>query len=372
MSTGRSSLMAARHCALCGLAVVILLFTSLPAAARNGQDVQAMNQQVQEIDRERAEREIAEVEQNIQEIDRKIQENDRIIKKAGEIISLAKEEDNAQAEAAARDALRIAQEAKKKNLASRANLEASLRELGIALEAARAKELAWKREISELISERLSGKPDPLTVAVLDSLDDASKRLRLFSKRFSDLSPGDVLLVAPEEGWGLDATKHKLISILDKVTSMEMGLGAYHTFIYLRTVNGKKQFLDNLPDEGPRIKNEDQILKEYEKSSMDVAQPLSKPDGDKLWETAKDLQKKNLDRLGQGVIDKTGYGILGNDNMVCSETSRWALVQAGVPMPGSWSPYKRALGIYIGPSNFYSQKQRFLIAAVEMPGAAGK
>jgi hypothetical protein len=374
MGLERFSLTAAKCRALLGLAIAILLFASPPSAAQNSQDIPAMNQRIQEIDQEirKAKEEIMEVERKIQEIDREIQENDRIIKKAAEIISLANEKHNAQAEAAARDAQRNAQEARRKNVESRAGLEASLRKLGIALEAARAREPAWKRDIRELIAERLSGKPDPLTVAVLDSLDDPSKRLRPISKRFSDLSPGDVLLVAPEEGWGLDALKHKTINLADKLTSWECDSQAYHTFIYLKTVNGKKLFLDNLPNEGPLIKNEDQILKEYGKSSMDVAQPLSEPDGDKLWEAAKKLQKGNLDRLGKGVIDETGYGLYGNDNMVCSETSRWALVQAGVPVPGSKSLYKRELGIYIGPANFYSQKQNFLIAAVEMPGATSK
>jgi hypothetical protein len=114
-------------------------------------------------------------------------------------------------------------------------------------------------------------------------------------------------------------------------------------------------------------------MKEYGKLSMDVAQPVSKPDGEKLWEAAKKLQKANLDRKEYDLaIDETGYGLYGDGNMVCSEASRWALIQAGVPVPDTASPFKKALGIYFGPSNFYSQKQRFLIAAVEMPGATAK
>ncbi|MBN2346542.1 MAG: hypothetical protein JXO51_09125, partial [Candidatus Aminicenantes bacterium] len=50
----------------------------------------------------------------------------------------------------------------------------------------------------------------------------------------------------------------------------------------------------------------------------------------------------------------TNYGLYGNDKMVCSEASRFILVEAGLEIADTDSPIKKLLGIYFGPANFYS------------------
>lgn len=44
-----------------------------------------------------------------------------------------------------------------------------------------------------------------------------------------------------------------------------------HTVLYLREINGVKLFLDNQPNEGPRIISEEQLLKIYSRQNADVA-----------------------------------------------------------------------------------------------------
>ena len=53
--------------------------------------------------------------------------------------------------------------------------------------------------------------------------------------------------------------------------------------------------------------------------------------------------------------------------MVCSEASRWALIQAGIPVPETKSPLKKMLGINFGPANFYTTNQFFLISSLVPP-----
>jgi hypothetical protein len=161
---------------------------------------------------------------------------------------------------------------------------------------------------------------------------------------------------------------------VDKITSWEWGAGssrASHSLIYLKTVDGKKLFLDDQLGEGPRIKTEEMILREYAGRSMDVAQPVTKVDADSLWAAARKLVLRNLDHLDQSPLGVSTYNLYGDDHMVCSEAVRWALVQA-LPedernIPDTGSPFKKSLGVFFGPANFYSQPQHFLISAVEMP-----
>ncbi len=104
-----------------------------------------------------------------------------------------------------------------------------------------------------------------------------------------------------------------------------------------------------------------------------LAQPLTKDEAGKIWNTAKELIKKEsvIQQNASGnIFDKTGYGLYGNDNMVCSETSRWALVKAGRDIPETASPLKRLLGIHYGPSNFYNDNHNFIITPLW--GAAEK
>ena len=136
--------------------------------------------------------------------------------------------------------------------------------------------------------------------------------------------------------------------------------------------------MDNQSVEGPRIKTEGEIEKEYGTRPMDVArpaelgiaQPLSKAEGAKLWAAARELGILELasePRKAGNFVDKSNYGLYGDDNMVCSEASRWALIKAGRQIPTTDSPFKKLLGVYFGPANFYSQEQYFLISPLGKP-----
>ncbi len=67
------------------------------------------------------------------------------------------------------------------------------------------------------------------------------------------------------------------------------------------------------------------------------------------------------------IRDKSGYGLYGPDNMVCSEASRWILVNSGLKLPETASPLKRLLGIHYGPANFFSDEYNFVITPLWGP-----
>jgi hypothetical protein len=323
----------------------------------------------------KAQKLIAQVRADMEKIERDIQANDRTIKKAEDIIVLARQKNNAPAETAAREALQKAREAKAKNEETRARLQESHRGAQAGLAAAREAMNAWVKEYRDLITERLA-EPGKIFKPILDSLKDPKKSLPPPQKRFSDLQTGDVLLVAPPDGYWPGDLASKGLKFVDKLTSWEWGAGssqASHTLMYLKTVNGQKLFLDDQLGEGPRIKTEEMVLKEYAGRSMDVAQPVAKPDGDKLWAAARQLEVQNLAHINQSLLGISTYNLYGDDHMVCSEASRWALIQArpdldeDSQMRDTSSPFKKMLGVYFGPANFYTDRQHFIISGLDMP-----
>jgi len=206
----------------------------------------------------------------------------------------------------------------------------------------------------ELIRQRLQ-EPNRLCSAVLASLK--VKEPPLPYKTFGQLQPGDVLLVAPLE------KSSRLLRLGDRLTSWEWGAPASHTVLFLKEVKGRRLFLDNQLGEGPRIITEEEFLKKYaerlpsssvverREPGMGVAQPLSKEEGDKLWAAAAAL-----------AAGDTKFGLYGDEKMVCSEASRWALVKTGQDIPETSSPFKKMLGIYYGPANFYADQEHFIIS----------
>jgi hypothetical protein len=54
--------------------------------------------------------------------------------------------------------------------------------------------------------------------------------------------------------------------------------------------------------------------------------------------------------------------------MVCSETSRWALIKAGQPIPETRSPFKKLLGVYFGPANFFMMSNTLLSLQWKLQG----
>ena len=265
--------------ALAALAAALLVpLGSFAETQATNKTIPELNVMIQEIDGEIriVEQEILQTEINIAGIDREIQKNDAIITNTTEMISKARQKKNAPAEAAARDALEGAQRAKKKGEDTRAG-NGELKKLRAALEAARARESTWKDDTRKLIAGSARSRPRPANSDDMSALNDPSKkrsRIQTFRRA---------------SGWGRPARgarrrmglgrhqRWKGIRYFDKSSSWEKGTSdsrASHTLLCLKTVNGKKFFLDNQSGEGPRIKTEDQILLEYGARTMDVARPL--------------------------------------------------------------------------------------------------
>jgi hypothetical protein len=323
----------------------------------------------------KAQAELGKVRDDLKKIEGDLRGHDQTILKAEALAAKAREKKNAEVEAAAREYLQKACDAKARDEATRATLQEALRAARSGVENAQAAMGAWVKEYRGLIAERLT---DAGTVYnyVLDSLKNPKDPPPPPRKPFADLRTGDVLLVAPPDGYRPGDLASKGLKFVDKLTSWEWGAGssqASHTLMYLKTVNGQKLFLDDQLGEGPRIKTEEMILKEYAGRSMDVAHPIARIDADKLWTAAKELTVQNIAHIEESPLRLSTYNLYGDDHMVCSEASRWALVRA---WPGldedsqirdTASPFKKMLGVYFGPANFYSDRQHFIVSAVEMP-----
>jgi len=245
---------------------------------------------------------------------------------------------------------------------------------------------AWMRNQKKLIEQRLQ-EPNKSCGVIYASLKTKEPPLPYYVKKFDELQPGDVLLISPHKGLDSGALTSQVIRGADRVSSWELKSPASHTVLFVKEVNGKKLFLDNIAgsDEnrdaaagvGPHIITGEQYLKIYGTRETHIAQPVSKVEGQKLWAAASELSRKELadePKKANNLIDKTDYGLYGDDNMVCSEASRWALIEAGKgtqagAIPDTRSPFKKLLGVYFGPANFFSDRQHFIITPMgSLPG----
>jgi hypothetical protein len=209
----------------------------------------------------------------------------------------------------------------------------------------------WMKKQKQLVEERLK-EPNKYAGAIYKSLK--TKAPPPPWKTFNELQPGDVLLI---EGSAIAYVDNKL-------SDGNNSSRASHTVIYLKEVNGKKLFLDNQPNEGPRIISEEEFLRLYGHRGADVAklaQPLNEKEGKQLFTAAVEMAQKNNKQLinkdtwfGKYLLDDTNYGAWGKGNVVCSE-SDWAIINAtGRTIPHSDNILKLALGLNFTPSDFYS------------------
>ena len=218
-------------------------------------------------------------------------------------------------------------------------------------------------EIQEkLIRQRLE-EPNKWCNALAASL--TTKAPPLPYKKFNELQPGDVLLIEP------DSKVSEALRKGDRYLSGDKTSDASHTVLYLKEANGRKLFLDNQPGEGPRIVEENYILKKYgqrETQLAQLAQPLNKEDGDRLYAAAKKMEAKNKNSVKEKAnnwFDKTNYGGWGKDDVVCSEAD-WALLNAaGREIPKSGDQLKTGLGIDFSPAD-YLNPQYFLVTPLDM------
>ncbi len=189
-------------------------------------------------------------------------------------------------------------------------------------------------------------------------------------KKSKELEPGDVILIGPTNDSYFSAKQAELDAWANNNNA-----NVTHTVTCVKVVNGKRMFLDNQATEGPRLISEDEFYKRYgeretsvaslRQNPWGVAQPLNKEEGDQLWNKAKEMAQKNRDNTSPIPL-ATNYGLYGNDNMVCSETS-WQLMNA----TGRYQiPFSKSMplvtGIDFSPASFYSNQQYFLITPLQM------
>lgn len=218
----------------------------------------------------------------------------------------------------------------------------------------------WLNSKDEDILKSLS-RPDPY-VADLNQTIKTNTPPPLSVKTLDDLRAGDVILVSPASvslksiyhddlPQTLGALTGQAISFVDnKFSGTKANIS--HTLIYLKEVNGKKLYLDNVPGKGPTIISDQEFQYIYGKRDLQIAQiarPLSEEQGAKLYSAAREIADKQLQN--KSVIGTT-YGLVGDD-MVCSVSNRWALVKAGVQiLPETQDKVKNFFGMAWSPADF--------------------
>lgn len=305
-----------------------------------------------------------------------IKKSEISISKSQTILSLAQQKGNKDAEQIAYKAIMKAQDAiaqNERNIQLMKSYDKKLTDLLISIKA--------NPDKAEVISEqfRLDNKRDEWLAekdaAILDRLsknnpyyDGMYKSLKtnapppLQEKTFKELQAGDVILLnAAGEG-------KNFINEADKFLSGTDSSSASHALIFLKEVNGKKLFLDNQPNlssignntlSGPRIISEDQYWEIYgqrEGKVARLAEPLTPKQAKDMYDAASELAKKQLKEkpfMDLGFFNfGSNYGIAGT-NMVCSESSRWVLIQSGVPIKETTDFLKKnVLSINFSPADF--------------------
>jgi hypothetical protein len=292
--------------------------------------------------------------------------NDQVIRqnlKNAEAALMRKEQTDAAAKA------KLKQEAEKAELELKRKQQYE-RDLNAALKRLKGEqgELAnqpavWIEREGKIVERRLQ-ESNKWSRALAASL--TTKAPPLPYKKLSELQSGDVLLIAPAKTDLIGKT----INAADSAISGTKTSDASHTVLFLKQVNGIRFFLDNIPGEGPRIVPEAYILNKYGKRSMDVAklaQPLRVDEGEKLYQAAREMRAKNVDRIKENKwFDATNYGAWGKNNVVCAEAD-WSLLRtAGRAIPESNDRLKKGLGIDFSPADFHGDMRYFLVSPLSL------
>lgn len=313
---------------------------------------------------------------DILKYDDEIQKCDLRISKSETILNLARQKGNDPAQAVAREALGKARDARKLNLNNKSMAElnrkraekalASVKSGGKHIEATveqvefEAMHSEWKKKQNQLIDQRLM-EPNKNASAIHRSLMLHVPPLP--GKNFNELQPGDVLLLEGKEIAKLDTT----------FTSGGSPSIASHTVVYLKTVNGKKLFLDNQPFQGPRIITEEEFLQVYGSRAAEVArlaEPLSREEGQKLFSAAVKMAQENRQEVAKSWFGSpllgSNYGAWGKDDIVCSEAD-WVLINnAGRNIPRSGDQVKVSAGVDFSPAD-YANSPYFIVTPLGIP-----
>jgi len=342
----------------------------------------------------RLETNVEETDAEMQKIREKIQNCDASISRSEKIIGLAQQSGNTEAQGIATNALQKAQDAKQKNVTSLIAVSEYSKKLKAVLDYLKtnpidaelrlekfrfeSKNDEWMKAKDEAILKRLeANNPD---------CDNLYKSLKTkvppppAIKTFATLQVGDVLLIdrGSKSETDLLNVKDKLssyaINAADQLASGSMASKASHSLIYLKEINGKKMFLDNVPGKGPRIISEEEYLYLYgnrEANVAQLAQPLKKEQYDKVYEVARkladDQSKMNNQQIKDGSwITGSKYGVGGSD-MVCSEASRWVLIQAGVKITDTDDKLKQKVSVDFSPADFCKSEYFVVMPLQDVP-----
>lgn len=308
------------------------------------------------------------------------------ISNANIIVDRARKEGNSQAEKIALDAATKADDAKQKNLTNLKSLNDYLTKLKSVIASTKSgkddaelkaeqfefenNKEQWLKTKNDSIQQRLKNS-SPYFNNLYTSLKTNAPP-PLAGKTFNQLKPGDVLLIDK------DTSKLSLsywINKGDEILSSTKSSTASHTLIYLKSINGKKMFLDNVPFTGARIISEDEFVYMYGSrdakvaSLTNVAEPLSEKDGEKLYQIARELADKELKKQSdesKNFIRGSTYGVKGTD-MVCSEASRWVLIKAGYEIPDTEDEVKKFIGMDYSPADFCKSKYFMVTPLYSVP-----
>lgn len=339
----------------------------------------------------RLETKVAETNIAIRETINNIKKCETNISNSNNIVNQAKKTGNTQAEKIALDAIKKSEDAKQKNSLNLKLLNEYLSKLKNVIESVKSggndaelkaeqfefenNQEQWLKNKDELILKRLE-KSIPYHNNLYSSLKTNAPP-PLPGKTFNDLLPGDVILVDK------DTSKLSIgywINKGDKILSSSASSSASHTLIYLKTINGKKMFLDNKPFHGAQIISEDEYIHLYGDRTTDVArltkvgEPLSEKDGEKLYQVAKQLADEQLKKGGisynNKIVTGTNYGLsYSGSDMVCSEASRWVLVKAGYDVPETEDKVKKLIGMEYSPADFVKSKYFMITPLYGVPGS---
>lgn len=190
----------------------------------------------------------------------------------------------------------------------------------------------WLSERREAVREavrRNRAWTDRIT-HLLEAPQPPGRRYEMTS--LSDLSAGDILLVAPpnEQIDPSVATSNELIREVDYRyrVIIELAQGrlldaatqerqpASHALTFLGSIHGVRMYLSEQPG-GSRILDERAFLREYGARQMYVARPQAVVDGKRLWSAARNTAIRN----------PRDYGLFG-DRAVCSERAGIVVARA--------------------------------------------
>lgn len=231
---------------------------------------------------------------------------------------------------------------------------------------------AWAQAMKSELVKTSEPRARAMTEEILEALKQSGGRTPLakLPKTTADLVPGDILLMKP------DATS-RMSKMIPSADQHYRQIGAFfsddpqpqterhdiaHTVLYLRSVNGKRLYLDHQIDEGSRVLDEREFQARYSQRLSHVAIPQSAVDGERLWTAARAAA------LHSGPGD---FGVLGHAQ-VCSEKDLAVVVFASdarlsaiYAMVGG-----RGRAVEVTPSNFFNEKLQhgyFTVTSLKAP-----